>query len=295
MKAAGIGLALAALAAGGWGVREAAAPPSGTGSATAVAPPVAASATEAGLSAVPEATPSGDAALPQEMPPYDGRFTFLRIRYGPDGGDLRGAGRFRRGGRGRQPPWEHDRPRAERNFAKILEATTTIDARQEDEAGIYLTLDDPDLFEYPIAYIVEVGYWTPTEVQVEALRNYLLKGGFLIVDDFRGRDLDNFLGQMQRVLPGFQPFELDGTDDIFNTFFRIDDPTSLVQYYDRQPEHYIGIFEDNDRSGRLMVIANYNNDIAEYWEWSDQGYVPIDLSNEAYKFGVNYIVYGMTH
>lgn len=58
---------------------------------------------------------------------------------------------------------------------------------------------------------------------------------------------------------------------------------------------YHGIFEDNDPAKRLMVIANYNGDMGEFWEWSDSGFVPIDLSNEAYKLGVNYVIYTLTH
>ncbi|HZD06359.1 MAG TPA: DUF4159 domain-containing protein, partial [Longimicrobiales bacterium] len=171
----------------------------------------------------PEGGPVAASTPQEEIPPYDGRFTFLRIQFGADGSDLRSFGRFRRG-RGRQAPWEHDRPRAEQHFAKILEATTFIDARQEEEAGIYLPLDDPRLFEYPIAYICEVGYWRPTDDQAEALRNYLLKGGFLIVDDFRGRDLNNFEDQMDRVLPGVRFFRLSGADEVFDSFFRIPEP-----------------------------------------------------------------------
>ena len=224
---------------------------------------------------------------------YDGRFTFLRIRFETGGVGLRGFDRSR-GSRG-EPPWEHDRPRAERNFAKILEATTLIDAHQEEEAGTVLTFDDPDLFRYPAAYIVEVGFWRPDEAEVEGLREYLLKGGFLIVDDFRGqRELENFAYQMGRVLPGHRLYPLSGEQEIFDSFFHIPDPMAMTPYYDQNPV-YLGMFEDDDPTGRLLTIVNFNNDLAEYWVYSDQGYVPIELSNQAYKFGVNYIIYAMTH
>jgi len=226
--------------------------------------------------------------------PYDGGFTFLRIQYQAGGGGGLLDFRRSRGSRG-EPPWEHDRPRAERNFAKILGATTFVDARQDEAAGIFLALDDPELFKYPVAYIVEVGFWRPDEAQVRALREYLLKGGFLIVDDFRGsREILNFADQMSRVLPGYHLHELTGEQEIFDSFFHIPDPMAMIPLYDRNPV-YLGIFEDDDSSKRLMAIINYNNDLAEYWEFSDRGYVPIDLSNEAYKFGVNYIIYAMTH
>ena len=58
---------------------------------------------------------------------------------------------------------------------------------------------------------------------------------------------------------------------------------------------FLGIYEDNDPTKRMMALANHNSDIAEYWEWSGQGLFPFDDTNEAYKLGVNYIIYGLTH
>lgn len=235
-------------------------------------------------------------------PEYNGKFTYVRLRWGDSGSDLRNApsmgfGRRSRGWGRRGPSWSHDWPRAEINFAKILDATTFIDVYTEGEAGRILTLDDPELFKYPVATIIEVGYWRPSDAQVANLRAYLLKGGFLIVDDFREYwAIRNFQDQMYRVLPEYQILEVPEDHQIFNSFFAIEDPYSLPQAYGREPPRYLGIFEDNDpERGRLMVMINWNQDFQEYWEYSDLGYYPIDLSNEAYKFGVNYQVYGFTH
>jgi len=218
--------------------------------------------------------------------PYDARFTFARIRFRTG---LRSGGFFR----GREAPWAHDYPRAERNFMRILDETTAIEPYLD--GGNIFAADDPELFRYPVAYIVEVGFWNPGEAEVESLRAWLEKGGFLIVDDFRGRDWLNFEHQMRRVLPGARLSELDVSHPVFHAFFEIQSldlaPPTFQQY---RPAYY-GIFEDNDPDRRLMVVANYNNDIGDYWEWSDVGYVPIALSNEAYKLGVNYVIYGMTH
>ena len=226
---------------------------------------------------------------------YDGRFAFVRLRYGAHqgntGGDLL-IGRFGRGGR--EPMWSHDAPRAEYNFLRILEEVTSV--WTSPDSRLILSVDDPDLFRHPIAYIVEPGYWFPTESEVLALRTWLLKGGFLIVDDFRGRHRINFEAQMSRVMPAAEFMVLQGQEEIFDSFFHIEDPYTLIPPYDQDlAPVYLGMFEENDPSGRLMVIANYNNDIAEYWEFSDYGYYPIDLSNEAYKFGVNYVMYALTH
>jgi len=189
--------------------------------------------------------------------------------------------------------WAHDYPRGERNFMKIIDEMTYI--RPLVDGSNILALDDPRLFLYPIAYIVEVGSWLPTDTEVDGLSQYLHKGGFLIVDDFRDPwNLASFMEQMGRVLPGIQFVELDGTHEIFDSFFRVD-PHAVIPPYGGGTPVWFGLFEDNDPEKRLLVIVNYDNDISEYWEFSDLGYYPIDLSNEAYKLGVNYLVYALTH
>src|SRR5262249_42595829 len=126
-------------------------------------------------------------------------------------------------------------------------------------------------------------------------QSYFRKGGFVIFDDFRGDHWANFEAQMRRVVPGGRLVELDLSNPIFHSFFEIK-TLEFVQLYDQGLRAtFYGMFEDNDPTKRLLLVANYNNDIGEYWEFSDQGYVPIDLSNEAYKFGVNYVVYALTH
>jgi hypothetical protein len=212
---------------------------------------------------------------------YDGRFSFVRIRYGPPG-----QLRFRR-----EPPWAHDFPRADFNFLKILSeitfVTTVIDQ------GNIRTLDDPELTLFPVAYMSEPGFWTMADEEMEGLRAYLQKGGFVIFDDFRENHMYNLEAQMRRVLPEASWQRLDATHPIFHSFFEINSLDDVPGFYGIPEWH--GIFEDNDPRKRLMAIANYNHDLGELWEFSDTGYFPVDLSNEAYKFGVNYVVYAMTH
>lgn len=217
---------------------------------------------------------------------YDGRFAFVRLRYdmGQRLGNFRG---FRR-----EPPWAHDYPRADLHLMKILSEITLLRPHLDESA--VLTLDDPDLHNYPVAYMSEPGYWTLNDQEAAGLRTYLAKGGFLIFDDFRQEHWSNFETQMRRVLPEQPLVRLDATHPVFHAFFEIDPATFVSPYGGLTPIFY-GVFEDGDPTKRLQVIANYNNDLGEYWEFSDTGWVPIDLSNEAYKFGVNYIVYGMTH
>ena len=98
-----------------------------------------------------------------------------------------------------------------------------------------------------------------------------------------------------RVLPEVRIVELDITHPIFHAFFDVA-TLDFVQFYGRgEKPYFMAAYEDNDPSKRLLFIANYNNDVGEYWEFSDTGWTPIDLSNEAYKLGVNYIVYALTH
>jgi hypothetical protein len=238
---------------------------------------------EAGTPAA-KATPA-----PQEFRSvYDGRHQFARIRYDLPGG--RGGRGF---GRGREPMWAHDFPRAETNFLKILDETTFITTRLD---GLnVLTLDDPDLFKYPVAYVVEVQAWDPSDEEIATLGAYLRKGGFLIVDDSRGRRaLDNLEYVLARAVPGSRLVLLEQDHEIFDSFFRIV-PDEVIPPYGNEPPLWLAMFEDNDPERRIQVVVNFNNDIGDYWEYSDYGYYPIDLSNEAYKLGVNYIVYAYTH
>lgn len=213
---------------------------------------------------------------------YDGRYVFARVAY---------TEQMEFGGRGRGAPWSHDYPRAERNFLKILSELSSV--RVRTDASTIVGLDNPEIFKFPVLYMAEPGFWRPNDGEVAALRAYMLKGGFFIFDDFAGRDWLNFESQLQRVLPGARAVRLDTSHPIFDAFYRIN---SLEQYHPiyGNPSEYYGVFEDNDPTKRLMMIVNFNNDIAEYWEFSDVGYFPIDLSNEAYKIGINYIIYALS-
>lgn len=233
--------------------------------------------------------PATAPAPPQDDTPYDGRYTFARIQFGGGGGglrDLRGFGR-------REPPWAHDHPRADRNFSSILGELTFVDT-DADNIRV-LRMDDPEVFKYPVIYVVEVGSWDASREEVDALGEFLGKGGFMIVDDFRDRQIYQLQSILAEALPGMEILEVPDDHEIFDSFYFIEDPHSLIPPYGGNRPIYFGVFEDNDITKRLMAILNYNNDIAEYWEFSDQGFYPIDLANEAYQFGVNYVMYALTH
>ena len=231
---------------------------------------------------------SDDAEYEKYNVDYDGRFTFVRLRYEPAPGWSPGGGFWR----DRDLKWDHDYPRAERHLTRILSELTTI-AAYVDGSNI-LSVDDPRLFRYPIAYLVEPGFWTLAAEEAAALREYLLKGGFLIIDDFVDRQWYNFEERIRDVLPEARLIRLDASHPIFHSFFDIDVLDHRHPYWGQKAEFY-GVFEDNDPGKRMMVMVNFNNDIGESWEWSDTGFIPIELSNEAYKLGVNYIVWAMIH
>jgi hypothetical protein len=125
------------------------------------------------------------------------------------------------------------------------------------------------------------------------MAEYLLRGGFLIVDDFRDeRALSNFRYQMKNVFPDRSLEELPRTHEIWKCFYDISD-LDIEPPYDRYyVPQYFGISDDHDR---LMMVVNFNNDLMEYWEWSADPLMPIDDTNEAYRYGVNYLMYALTH
>ena len=217
-----------------------------------------------------------DAASPIR---YDGRFVIVRLFYP------------------RYPGWSYDYPDMEQNLTLILKEITAIRAHP-DGSNIF-RMDDPALLQFPIAYLSEPGYWYPSDSEAAGLRTYLAKGGFLIVDDFHfENEWEVFQSAMRKVLPEARIDRLDRSHPVFNSFFSI---KSLdVPYPGRLGEQglmgeFYGIHEGNDPAKRLMVVINYNMDIGDYMEHSGRGWYAVDPTNEAFKFGVNYFIYGLTH
>jgi hypothetical protein len=225
--------------------------------------------------------------------PYNGQFTFVRVNYttAPGGYWYQGL-----------PAWSHGFPLAEQNLMRILNEISDLGPRIEEINS--LKLDDPELFKYPVAYIIEVGWWQMSDSEAAGLRDYLHKGGFLIVDDFKTRGFGGGMGgggwetfeqNMKRVLPEARFFDMDSSHPIFHSFFEIDRLDIIPQAYNDGKPVFRGVYEDNDPQKRLEIIINYNTDVSQFWEWSGRGLRPVDDTNEAYKLGVNYIMYGMTH
>ena len=191
-------------------------------------------------------------------------------------------------------PWSHDYPEAGLHFSKILKELSKLDPVLDENEYIF-SFDDPNLFKYPFAYLCEVGYMDLTDAEVKGMREYVLRGGFLLVDDFRGPyEMQNFQYYLKRALPEpeYQMKPLEVSHPIFNCFFSIKSLEMRPIYRGVGNPQFLGI---EDKHGRLMMIINYNYDVSDFWQWSNDPFQPIEDTNSAYKFGVNYVFYALTH
>lgn len=215
--------------------------------------------------------------------PAGDEFEFVRIRWTDN------QRRFGYGFSTNAPLWAHDYPQAEKNLYIALKAATSFKISEDYQV---LTFGDDEIFKYPIIYACEIGYLTLSDAEVENLREYLLRGGFLIVDDFRwGMEWRNWVREIRRVLPDNPLRRIPMEHPIFHCFFELDKEIFIRTPYLRVPPQYWGIFDENDR---LLVIINYNNDVGDGWELPHlKG--GEEFSTESYKLGINYLIYSYTH
>jgi hypothetical protein len=217
-------------------------------------------------------------------------FHFTRMYYEGNGYD-RGWG----GG-----SWTTDYPEAEYHFTMGVSRLTRVDVGSESRM---LKLTDDAIFDYPWLYAVEVGRWYLDDTDAGRLREYLLRGGFLMTDDFHGsRQWASFLESMQRVFPDRPIVEIPESDEVMKVLYTLDERVQIPgiaalrfgQTYEQdgvQP-HWRGIYDD---AGRLMVAINFNMDLGDAWEHADDPFYPEQMTGLAYRFAVNYVVYAMTH
>ena len=204
-------------------------------------------------------------------------------------------------GSGFRPGWNTDYPKADQQFIAVLKRLTDVDSSSEDFA---VRLDDPNLRRYPFLYALEVGGMRLTEAEVQGLRDYLLAGGFLMIDDFWGTyQWRNFEQEIERVLPEYPIVELPMDHPIFSAMYTVDEIVQ-VPTVDRgvsgaptfEQDGYVpyarGIFDDD---GRLMVMINWNTDIGDAWEHAEHPLYPLKFSTYAFEMGTNAIIYAMTH
>lgn len=241
---------------------------------------------------------ASDAFAQRSSPPIvlGENFRFVRVKYdsNPDRSTRRG---WRRRG-----AWATDWPAADENLHMAIERTTKIPLAGEP---IVLTLKDPEIFQYPVLYITEPGYWYIHPEEVENLREYTTRGGFLIVDDFHdfgdeqvGPEWDNFYANIKQVFPDREPVRLSDDHAIWSIFYDIDPLAAVstkwqsgeVPWLDMDDDTYYGIFDDE---GRMMVVICYNQDIGDGWEWPGRNMG--EASTVSFQMAINFIMYALSH
>ncbi len=249
----------------------------------------------------PSMEPYDDVELPPDFNEQS-EWVFARLMY-PQHPRARFGG-FRRWGytdwREGGTSWTQDYPRADRHFASALRRLSRIHVRSVEQP---VNLDDgDDAFNYPWLNAGEMGDWKLTTAQASALREYLLRGGFLMLDDFWGTDEWNrFVESMQMVFPDRQIVEIPNDDQIFHVVYDLDDRYQVLGQWalsgfnrraEGNPAHWRGIYDDH---GRVMVAMTFNSDVGDSWEWADDPNYPEKFSALGIRIGVNYVMYSMTH
>jgi hypothetical protein len=212
------------------------------------------------------------------------------------------AGRFDGDFRQGLSLWTQDYPRADRHFSQAVRRLTRIHVRSVEQS---VMLEDGDeAYNWPWLYAVQVGEWGLTEQEAKVMREYLLRGGFFMADDFHGDyEWEMFLKRIRFVFPDRPIVDIPESDPIFHTVFDLTDrfqiPGAAHLYQGckncgegGQGAHWRGIYDDK---GRIMVAISYNSDVGDAWEFADDPSYPEKFSGLAIRIGVNYVTYAMTH
>jgi len=229
-------------------------------------------------------------------------WVFARLMYPPAmyGGRF-GRGRFG-GGSWTQgySSWTTDYPRSDRHFVEAMRRLTRVHARSVEQP---VNLDEGDVYDWPFLYAVEVGHWQLTDAQAQGLREFLLRGGFFMCDDFHGTmEWEIFTESMRRVFPDRPIVDLENKEAIFHAIYDLDDRYQVpgAQYLwsgqsweqDGYDAKWRGIYDDH---GRLMVAICHNMDLGDSWEHADNPRYLEKFSALGIRIGINYVVYSMTH
>ena len=205
--------------------------------------------------------------------------------------------------------WTIDYPRSDRHLLQGVRRLTRIDTRSVEQVTELDGTDD--VYNWPMLYAVEVGHWYLPDKQAAQLRDFLLRGGFMMVDDFHGseeyrgiNEWQVFLQSITRVFPDREIVDIPNSDAIFHTLYDLDDRFQVpgAQYlrsgltYEKgptgRPAHWRAIYDDK---GRIMVAICHNMDLGDAWEWSDDPSYPEKWASLAYRIAMNYFVYDLSH
>ncbi len=233
-------------------------------------------------------------------------FSWSRLSYttAMGGGGYGGYGGSYGGyGRGWGSTWSRDYPKADRQFLIALNRLTRINGRSTEQV---VSADSDDIFNYPFVYAVMVHTWTFNEDEAKRMREYLLKGGFLMVDDFHGtEDWENFMSGMRQIFPDANKYpveDLTDKDEIFHVLYDMDDRFQVPgEQYIRsgrtyEKDGYVAKWRGiRDEHGRLVVAICHNMHLGDAWEWADDPEYPEQFASMAFRVGLNYVMYSMTH
>jgi hypothetical protein len=228
-------------------------------------------------------------------------WAFARLMYPPGPNDGY-AGRFDGDWRQGLSLWTQDYPRADRHFSLAMRRLTRIHVRSVEQS---VNLEDGDeVYNWPWLYAVQVGEWGLTQAEAKIMREYLLRGGFFMADDFHGNfEYSMFEQRIRMVFPDRPIVDIPDNDAIFHTVYDLDDRFQIPgqahlragaknPYDGGVGAHWRGIYDDK---GRIMVAISYNSDIGDAWEFADDPRYPEKFSGLAIRIGVDYVVYAMTH
>lgn len=228
-------------------------------------------------------------------------WAFARLMFPPgqnDGYRGRFDGDFRQG----LSLWTQDYPRADRHFSQALRRLTRVHVRSVEQ--VINVEDGDDVYNWPWLYAVQVGEWGLTEAEAKILREYLLRGGFFVADDFHGNyEWQMFEQRIKQVFPDRPIVDIEDADSIFHTVYDLEDrPQVPGAAHLRQGckncseggvgARWRGIYDDK---GRVMIAISYNSDLGDAWEWADDPHYPEHVTGFAIRIGVNYVIYAMTH
>ena len=187
--------------------------------------------------------------------------------------------------------WSHNYPSSDRNFNEFIRNATGIDV----ELASYriVELGDPDVFDYPFAYVSEPGEMELTDQEKLNLREFIDRGGFVLMDDFDGvAQLENMRLEVQSVFPERPFFAVTADHDVFRIHFELSDLERMSPYVPGGEIVYFGML---NQRGELAIAAGHNNDLANFWDWYDQARYPLEPAADAFRLGINFIIWSMTH
>jgi hypothetical protein len=232
---------------------------------------------------------TGEEDLPMPRKIDRSGFVYARIRYHPQPWwrlEVRN-----------EVPWHHDYPDGDTMFPTSLGRLTTV--YTTPDSFQLVDIDSPEIFQYPFVYMSEPGYLNLLPGDIQNLREYLDRGGFLLMDDFRGNEVDNsqfenMRQQMKKLFPDRELQLVPPNHPIFHLFYDLDSINMLPPYrmFNSGEVQFFGI---SDAKGNIQVMIDFNNDISEYWQALDVGQCSIHEAGTAVELGVNYAIYALTH